>query len=206
MDEEAKAELTEILQAVQTLTFIVNEQNDTVKEALENLNNNTSRAREITSSIFQKMQQMLTKKDTEMKDKINQVKEEGGATVGVQTKNLNLNVQLLETLQTFIQDVMDKGTVFNRLACLPEIRSRVQQIQSSVVESVDDANDIVVPSSTELLLNGLDGLLLQQRIKLGSDDETAPMIHLLMECCSGNEKVRRATKSKVNAKKLSSKH
>ena len=49
-DDEAKAELTEILQAVQTLTSTVNEQHKTVKEALKNLNNNVSRAREIISS------------------------------------------------------------------------------------------------------------------------------------------------------------
>ena len=206
VDEQAKVELTEILQAVQTLTSTVNEQIDTVKEALENLNNNTSTAQEITSSTFQKMQQILTKKDTEIKDKLSQVKEEGGATAGILTKNLTLTMQQLESLQTFIQDVMDNGTVFNRLACLPEIRSRLQKMQSSVEESAEDANDIVMPSSTELLLNDLDGLLLQQPVKLGSDGETAPMIHLLIECCSGNEKVRRAMKTTVNADKLSSIH
>ena len=147
---------------------------------------------------------MLTQKDTEVKDKINQVKE-GGATVGIQTKNLALNVQLLETLQTLIHDLMGRGTVFNWLACLPEIRSRLQKMQSSVEESADDANDIVVPNSTELLLSNLDGLLLQHPVKLGSDDETASKIYLLMECCSENEKVRRTMKIKFTTEKLSSK-
>ena len=186
VDEESKSELREMMQTVQQLMSSMDAQVEHIRKSEENLDSSTSTAQANLKAVFQNMHEMLSQKVKEVGQEITKVKEEGTCTAGIQTKNLTLNVQLLDSLLSFMQDVMEKGTVFNRLACLPEIRSRVQQFQSS---TGDGDTNIDVPSSTDLLRKHLDGLVLKQKVKLGGGSGAALIMNLAVECHIEHEKV-----------------
>jgi small-conductance mechanosensitive channel len=186
VDGEAKSELTEAATALQSLMGNAREQCQQVKQTQETWHNNTSSAIATTHSVVQQMNQMVDKKIQEIDDEMNNVSQEEGAKGDIQTKNLTLNLQQLDSMHTFIESLLKRGSAFNRLASLPEVRSRLQQFQCSSPDPAGGAPSSDVPSSADLVIAHLNRLSLKEEVKLS---DTGPTLEIVVKCGIEQERV-----------------
>ena len=176
LDAAATSELQEAATVLKSMIKEVNRQSDHVKESQEALVTGFTLASATTRQVLQKVQEILQHKSQEIELEVQKAKKDGEDTVQTQTKNLSLNAQLLDSLLAFVQDLMKKGTVFNRLACLPDVRSRLRDFQSSSQNEPGDDMRTVVPSVTDIVKQHLGSLALEEKVQL-DDTRSALNIH-----------------------------
>lgn len=181
VDQELKSELEKTVTTLQHLVCDVEKQSDQVNQSQLRLNNNTSTARETVKSISQKMHQMIDEKAEEIDQKICQINKEGEASTTGKNKHLTLHAGQLQSLQTFAQDLLQRGTVYNRLASRAEVRGHLQRLQDSSPDRVD-----VVPSCSELVAESVHGLVLKEEIPF---ENNAVSLKITQTCSMTSDKV-----------------
>lgn len=194
VDEDLKTELGEVISGLQDTIDGVKEQTDQVKQLEQQLNSNTSIARETVMTLFQKMHQLLYQKEKEIDQKICKVNEEGAVKTGVQNKNLILHGELLESLQSFAHDLLNRGSVFNRLASLPDVRSHLTRFKSSHSSQGDATDTVAVPSSADLIADNVASLMLEEEVMLDHKvAETVGGLKIRQKCCITPDQVMSPT-------------
>ena len=168
-DERNMTELDEAVADLQSLVDKVHDRQHEIDRALETVEANTSSTISMATRAFQTFQHLLIQKTAE---KVNKAKEPIEAKAGILTKNLTVDSQLIESMLCFVKDLMKKGNVFNRLASLPDVKSRLEQFQS-MGESSDAALNL--PSKTELMLTQLDELVVEEEVQLGETWSGPPL-------------------------------
>lgn len=187
VDGDLKLELGELMTTLQRMMEEVKQQTAQNNQSKQRLDTSTSSARETTKDIFQQILHMLNKKAKEIDQKICQINTDGGVELDIQNKNLILHAQLLESLHTFANDLLNRGSVYNRLASLPEVRGRLENFQASPVEDHDGTQ---ASYSVDLVARLLDGLVLEPEAKrghAGSLAESPLMVKVI--CFTDQEKV-----------------
>ena len=176
LDEQNKRELAEAADNLQSLMEKLRNKQTEYHKALEVVEGNASSAIETTNRAFNNLQQLLSQKATE---KINTAKDLIDDEVCTLTKNLTVDSQLLDSMLSFVQDLMKKGTVFNRLGSLSDVKSRLEQFQS-----MEESSDITIntPSETELVVTELGGLVLEEELPLG-ETWNGPPLRVQVKCC-----------------------
>ena len=135
--------------ALTKLIESTNAQCEAVNKRAETLKNNTAVAAAAAKGVFQKLHQLLDQETHE----IDKMKTEEEDEAGIQTKYVTLDVQPFDSLRLFVNDLLNKGTVFDRLKSLPDVRERLQASRRSAAsEMMTD-----LPSSAELLVKSLNG-------------------------------------------------
>lgn len=165
VDQDLKSELEKAVTILQQLVCDVEEQTDKVTQSQLSLDTNSATARETMKSISQKMHQMIDEKAEEIDQKICQINKDGEAKTAGKNKHLTLHAGQLQSLHTYARDLLRRGTVYNRLASLPEVRGHLQRLQNSSPDLVD-----VVPSSFHLIAESVQGLVLEEEVTLEGND------------------------------------
>lgn len=173
VDEDLKSELTQVMSNLQSLIDDSKHKAAMVSQSQQKVHSNTSSARDVTKNVFQKMKQLLDKKTKQIDLNICQISEDIEAKTDHQNKALTLHTVLLESMHTFVNDLLTRGTVYTRLASLPEVRNRTKELQGSPLASADGATDTEIPDIADLVAKPLDGLVIKQGVKLGGPDLAA---------------------------------
>lgn len=127
------------------------------------------------------MKQTLGEKVQEINQTICNITKDSDSQTNVHSKNLTLHTELLESLYTFTDDLLKRGTVYkyNRLANIPEVRNQIQEFQGSPLHaSIDGATDTEIPGSADLVVKHLDGLVMTQKVNLGGPGSAGPILEI----------------------------
>lgn len=181
VDDDIKLELKRSITNLQDLIREVKQHTTQVDK--QRFESNISLAGTITRTIFQTMHEMIGQKAKQVDQKICKLDKERAAQNDAQNKANTLQIQLLESLESFARDLLDRGSVYNRLACLPEIRHRLQEFDTSPSDYSDFPTGDMPPGGTELVIQHLDGMLLQQDVNLGGPtSRTEPTLEIQIKC------------------------
>lgn len=186
VDEEAKYEINDLMTTLQGLIQDSKDTNDQIKHKQQKVERSTSTAKGTIKSVFQKVKQTLVK---EINQKINKITEDSESQTIVQSKNQTLHTELLESLHTFTDDLLKRGTVYDQLASLPEIRSRIKEFHESPLASADGAIATEIPNSTDLVSKHLDGLVMTQEVKLEGPRSAPALILEIKTTCNIKQQV-----------------
>ena len=153
MDDGLKSDLKDVAAALTNLIESTDAPSNVISKKAEALDNNTSVAVAAASDVIQKLCQLLDQKTCE----INRMKIEEEDETGIQTQNMALDVQLFDSLRSFVNDLLSKDTVFKRHVCLPDVRARLKQFDQTSRHLAASEMTPGVPSSAELLVKRLSG-------------------------------------------------
>lgn len=185
VDEDHKTELSEVIATLQSLIEETRDRTNNIKEAQERRDNSTSAAKETTAGIFKKMEETLHQKAKEIDQKICKRGEDGRAETDIQTKCLTVQVQHLESLLSFAHDLLHKGSTFNRLASLPQVRTHLQQVKDSAQTSAE----LEVPSSAELIVDSVNSWVLEEQVDFDPGAPDVKGLKVVQKCSITPDKV-----------------
>lgn len=159
VDEDLKAELIKAISALQHYQNAVTEQTDSFKQPSTTESNAPCT---IINGIFQKMHNMLDGKAKDMQ------------------QQLTLDVQLINNLLSCCQDLLKNGNVFIRLANVPVVRARCEELGCLQLDSTGDAPCAHV---TTLVARHFNSILLEQEVDVvGPGTENEQTLQVQVKC------------------------
>lgn len=188
VDADFRSELAKVMTTLQTKMENIKEQTAQNNQFLQKLERSYSSAKTSTSNIVQQAHQMLDQKAKQIEKELSQTNKDSRAEVDVQNKSLALHVQLLESLHTFTDDLLKRGTIYDhiRQASLPQLRSRLKELQEP-----SKGTCITIPNSAnKLVIEYFSDLALAQEVKLsGCGFESAPSLEIQVKTFVKQDKV-----------------
>lgn len=169
MDEETKSKLHDKTTALQGIIADAKGQKEECDRALENLCNQSSAATAIAQRVSSEMTNTLGQMGRQIESRIRQIGEDIKDTTMI--NKLDLHREHLESLSSFIDRLVNKGTIFNRLACLTDKRSYLEQFENSLQDLAKEASMKAALDITDLVIEQLGCMNLERAIKLDDTDE-----------------------------------